>query len=75
MKLINEVEISDERIRMERAKLHISQKELAIRTGITREKIMAIENAKCKNVEKETLEKLAKEFNVELNELFKKEKR
>lgn len=45
MKLVIEKEVSDEMIRMQRARLHISQQELANRTGIKRDKIMAIENA------------------------------
>lgn len=75
MTLIQEKEVSDEKIRMQRAKLHISQQELANRTGLTREKIMAIENAKCKKVTFETLEKLANAFEVNVEDLLKKEER
>ena len=75
MILVKEIEVSDEMIRMQRAKLHISQKELANRTGLTREKIMAIENAKCKKVTTEALEKLANAFDLELEDLLKKEER
>lgn len=75
MKLIQEIEVSDEKIRMQRARLHISQKELAKRTGVTREKIVAIENAKCKKITEEILQKLASAFNLEVEDLLKKEER
>lgn len=68
-------EIDDSKIRMERARLHISQKELAQRIGTTREKINAIENAKCKKVQIELLEKLANVFELKVEDLLKKEKR
>lgn len=68
-------EIDDSKIRMERARLHISQKELAQRIGTTREKINAIENAKCKKVQIELLEKLANIFELKVEDLLKKEKR
>ena len=68
-------EIDDSKIRMERARLHISQKELAQRTGTTREKINAIENDKCKKVQIELLEKLANVFELKVEDLLKKEKR
>lgn len=75
MKILQEVEVSDEMIRMQRAKLHISQQELAIRTGLSREKITALENAKCKIVSETILSKLADIFNVEVEDLLKKEER
>jgi len=75
MILVKEMQISDEAIRMQRARLHISQNELAKRTGLTREKITAIENAKCKKVTEETLKKLAEAFNLKLEDLLKKEER
>jgi putative transcriptional regulator len=68
-------EIDDSKIRMERARLHISQKELAQRIGTTREKINAIENAKCKKVQIELLEKLANVFELKVEDLLKKEER
>lgn len=72
MKLIREIEVSDEMIRMHRARLHISQQELANRTGLTRDKVTAIENAKCKKVTEETLLKLANAFNLRVEDLLKK---
>jgi putative transcriptional regulator len=68
-------EIDDSKIRMERARLHISQKELAQRIGTTREKINAIENTKCKKVQIELLEKLANVFELKVEDLLKKEER
>lgn len=68
-------EIDDSKIRMERARLKISQRELAERTGTSREKINAIENAKCKKVQIELLEKLANVFNLTVEDLLKKEER
>lgn len=75
MILVREREVSDEMIRMQRAKLHITQDGLAKITGLTRAKIMAIENSKCKKVTVETLEKLASAFNVTVEDLLKKEER
>lgn len=75
MILVKEMQVSDEVIRMQRAKLHISQQELANRTGLTREKITAIENAKCKKVPEEVLRKLADAFNLKVEDLLKKEER
>lgn len=75
MVLVNELQVSDEQVRMQRAKLHISQEELARRTGLKREKIMAIENKKCKKVQIEILEKLANIFEVKVEDLLKKEER
>ncbi len=68
-------EIDDSKIRMERARLHISQRELAERTGTSREKINAIENVKCKKVQIELLEKLAEVFRLNVEDLLKKEER
>lgn len=75
MILVKEIQVSDEAIRMQRARLHISQRELAERTGLTREKIMAIENAKCKKVEEETLQRIANAFDLKLEDLLKKQER
>ncbi len=68
-------EIDDSKIRMERARLKISQKDLAEKVGTTREKINAIENVKCKKVKYELLEKIADVFNIQINDLLKKEER
>lgn len=73
MILVKEIQISDEAVRMQRAKLHISQDELARRSKLTRAKIVAIENAKCKKVAEETLQKIADVFNVKIEDLLKKE--
>lgn len=67
--------VSDEQIRMQRAKLHITQDELAKKSGLTRAKIVAIENNKCKKVSEEILEKLAKVFKLKVKDLLKKEER
>ncbi len=75
MKFIKEIEVSDEIIRMQRARLHISQSELGKRTGLKREKIMAIENAKCKKVTEDTLQRLAEAFNLKVEDLLKNEER
>lgn len=68
-------EIDDSKIRMERARLKISQRELANLTGTSREKINAIENVKCKRVQIELLEKLAEVFKLNVEDLLKKEER
>ncbi len=68
-------EIDDSKIRMERARLHITQRELAERTGTSREKINAIENVRCKKVQIELLEKLAEVFRLNVEDLLKKEER
>jgi transcriptional regulator with XRE-family HTH domain len=68
-------EIDNAKIRIERARLNISQRELAEKVKTSREKINAIENAKCKKVKYELLEKIANVFNVQINELLKKEER
>lgn len=68
-------EIDDSKIRMERARLKISQKDLAEKVGTAREKINAIENAKCKKVRYELLEKIANVFDIQVQDLLKKEER
>lgn len=75
MIFVKEAKVSDEKIRMHRARLHISQQELANRTGLTREKITAIENSKCKKVSEEILQKLADVFDLKVEDLLKKEER
>lgn len=75
MIFVKEMQVSDEAIRMQRARLHISQQELANRTGLTREKITAIENARCKKVSQEILQKLAEAFDLKVEDLLKKEER
>lgn len=66
-------EIDISKIRMERARLKISQLELARR--VSREKINAIENAKCKRVKYELLENIATIFNLKPEDLLKKVER
>ena len=73
MVLVKEYHVSDEKIRMQRARLHISQQELANRTGLKREKITAIENNKCKKVEENVLKKIANAFDLQIEDLLKKE--
>lgn len=68
-------EIDDSKIRMERARLKISQLELARRVKTSREKINAIENARCKKVKYELLKEIAKTFNLKAEDLLKKEER
>lgn len=68
-------EIDDSKIRMGRARIKITQQELGRRTGLTREKINALENAKCRIVEYGLLEKIANVFGIQANELLKKEER
>ncbi len=68
-------EIDDSKIRMQRARLRISQRELAERVGTSRDKINAIENSKCKKVDCELLERIAKEFELQTQDLLKKEER
>lgn len=66
-------EVSATKIRMQRAKLHISQQKLGNIIGISREKINAIENNRCKKINRDILLKLANAFNVEEKDLLKKE--
>ena len=68
-------EIDDAEIRMQRARLKLSQRELAEKVGTSREKINAIENSRCKKVECELIEKIADEFGLQWQDLLKKEER
>ena len=75
MKVNVSKEVDDSKIRMERARMHISQDKLAQLVGTSREKIHAIENVKCQKVQIELLEQLAKVFNLQVEDLLKKEER
>lgn len=68
-------EIDVSKIRMERARLKISQKDLAEKAGTAREKINAIENGRCKKVKYGLLEKIANAFDIQAEDLLKKEER
>lgn len=68
-------EIDNSKIRIERARIKISQRELAEKAKTSREKINAIENARCKKVKYELLENIAKIFNLKVEDLLKKEER
>ncbi len=68
-------EIDDSKIRMERARLKISQNDLAKRVGVSREKINLIENAKYKILKYELLDKIANVFQIKIQDLLKKEER
>ena len=60
---------------MERARLKMSQRELAQKVKTSREKINSIENARCKTVKIELLEEIANIFDLDVQDLLKKEKR
>lgn len=66
-------EVDDTKIRMERARIKMTQQVLADKVETSREKINLIENAKCKRVKYELLEKIANVFNLKTNDLLKKE--
>lgn len=63
------------KIRMERARLNLDKKQLADKIGETRFVIGSIENEKYKTVKLNVLEKLAKVFNLSVEDLLKKEER
>lgn len=66
------MEIDESKIRMQRARLKMSQKELAQKVKTSREKINLIENAKCKVIKIELLEKIANVFELDVQDLLKK---
>ncbi len=68
-------EIDECKIRMQRARLKMSQRELAQKVKTSREKINSIENARCKTVKIELLEEIANIFDLDVQDLFKKEER
>lgn len=68
-------EVDTTKIRMERARLNISQRQLAEKIKTKRETINAIENKRRKTVKFETLEKIAKIFNLQPEDLLVKEER
>lgn len=69
------VKVNTTRIRMERARLNLDKTELANKIGETRFVIRSIENEKYKTVKLSVLEKLAKVFNLTVEDLLEKEER
>lgn len=63
------------KIRMERARLNLDRNELADRIGETRYVLSSIENEKYKTVKLTVLEKLAEAFDLQVEDLLKKEER
>ena len=68
-------QVDTTRIRMERARLNLDKKQMGERIGETRFVIGSIENEKYKTVKLTVLEKLAKAFNLKVEDLLKKEER
>lgn len=75
MQVIIPYNIDTEKIRMERARLNLNKKQLADKIGETRFVIGSIENEKYKTVKLNVLEKLAKVYNLKVEDLLKKEER
>ncbi len=75
MNVLIPFQVDATRIRMERARLKMSQRELAQKVKTSREKINSIENARCKTVKIELLEEIANIFDLDVQDLLKKEKR
>lgn len=75
MQVIIPYSIDTEKIRMERARLNLNKKQLADKIGETRFVIGSIENEKYKTVKLNVLEKLAKVYNLKVEDLLKKEER
>lgn len=63
------------KIRMERARLNLNKKQLAEKIGETRFVVSSIENERYKKVDLEILKKIAKVFNLKVDDLLKKEER
>lgn len=63
------------KIRMERARLNLNKNQLAEKIGETRFVVSSIENERYKKVDLEILKKIAKVFNLKVEELLKKEER
>lgn len=68
-------QVDTTKIRMERARLNLDKTQLANKIGETRFVIGSIENEKYKTVKFSVLEKLANIFNLEVEDLLKKEER
>lgn len=68
-------QVDTTKIRMERARLNLDKKQLGDKIGETRFVIGSIENEKYKTVKITVLEKLAKAFNLKVEDLLKKEER
>lgn len=69
------VKVNTTKIRMERARLNLDKNQLAEKIGETRFVIGSIENEKYKTVKLTVLEKLAKVFNLTVDDLLEKEER
>lgn len=69
------VKVNTTKIRMERARLNLDKNQLAEKIGETRFVIGSIENEKYKTVKLTVLEKLAKVFNLTVDDLVEKEER
>ena len=63
------------KIRMERARLNLDRNQLASKIGETRYVLGSIENEKYKIVKLTVLEKLARVFGLQVEDLLKKEER
>lgn len=66
--------VNAEKIRMERARLNLNKNQVAEKIGETRFVISSIENEKYKAVKLSVLEKLAKVYNLKVEDLLKKER-
>ncbi len=75
MKVMIPYEVDTTRIRIERARYKLTQKELAEKAGMTREKISFIENEKCKKAKYEVLKQIASVLNLKVEELLKRKER
>lgn len=75
MEVLIPFKVDATRIRMERARLNLDKQEIAEKIGETRFVIGSIENEKYKTVKLTVLEKLAKAFNLKVEDLLKKEER
>lgn len=58
-------------IRKQRLLLKLTQKKLASKLGISRSYLSKIENKEFKNVKLSLLKRIAKELNIDLNNLLK----
>lgn len=75
MKVCIPFQVDATKIRMERARLNLNKNQLAEKIGETRFVVSSIENEKYKKVDLEILRKLAEVFNLEVDDLLKKEER
>lgn len=75
MNVLIPYKVDAEKIRMERARLNLNKNQVAEKIGETRFVISSIENEKYKAVKLNVLEKLAKIYNLKVEDLLKKEER